>query len=52
MTWEVPKKVNGEIDHYILRAKALDNSANPLRNYCDHREWKILEFFKVFKVDF
>jgi hypothetical protein len=40
VTWETLKKVNGMLDHYILRAKSVDQNENLLaqRNFCKESE--------------
>lgn len=37
MTWEPPKKINGDLKNYVVRAKLVDSNEGVIdqRNYCD-----------------
>lgn len=38
ITWEPPKKVNGQLSYYMVRAKLLERSYPTHRDYCLTRE--------------
>lgn len=44
MTWEHPKKVNGNLTHYVLKARLITQDRTILthRNYCNERKASLI----------